>query len=510
MKRVVRGQELQEKMHYAIDLLGETVKSTLGPKGCNVIIDHSAFSPFITNDGVTIAMNIESDDEVINTILELAKESSIKTNENVGDGTTTTIVLLQGLYQEGMALINKGFNPMLIKKEMDILVAQIVELIQKDAHKPTYDDLKNIAIVSGNSLEIGDLVSEAFFKIGQREGIIIQEGTDFQDQMIFKKGYYLDTGLVSPYYLQGQKEKQWSNVNVLLIKGLVDDFEPLSLIINDLIAQKASLLIIAEDYTDNFINETLSLYLQENINIFLAKLPGYGLTKWEILKDLECIIDNDSYNFDCNLSITNLGKISRLVINENSLTLDFIPNKKVQERIATLEQNKDKNNEELKRRMAMLNQGIIEIQVGATTDVERREKKMRYDDALSAIDAASKGVLPGSGLSLYKAASVLENSPILGDMYNQVLKLPLKQILINAGLNYEEISTEIEKNHFQKLYNIAQDKYEDIKKTAVIDSMPVVINSLVNANSIAGILLTTSSLVINEHESNLKTDLMDI
>ena len=222
MKKVISGIELQEKMCEAILLLCGTVKETLGPKGNNVIIDHSNFSPFITNDGVTIALNIESEDEVVNTILKLAKEASIKTNEVVGDGTTTTLVLLESIFNEGIDLVKSGVNPITIKKELEQSIIKILPELEKQKMVPKKNDLKNIAIISSGDEKIGEIISDVFDKIKSKEAIQIKEGGD-ETKVRYFSGYKFDSITPSIYFFQDEKNIKYNNADVVIINHFLEE-----------------------------------------------------------------------------------------------------------------------------------------------------------------------------------------------------------------------------------------------------------------------------------------------
>lgn len=503
MKKVVRKEELQEKMQEAIDLLCDTVKSTLGPKGDNVIIDHSSFSPFITNDGVTIAMNIESDDAVINTILELAKEAAINTNQVVGDGTTTTLVLLQSIFNYGRRLIQEGLNPIILRKELKNSLKEILAKIAVEKIVPRDEELRDIAITSANSSEIGSIVSEAFLKTKNKRAIDIVEGTD-KTEVIKKSGYIIDSQLASPYFFKGNDQINVKKPKVLLVKNNLNDLEEIADIVNDIEKNDDSLIILADDYSDYVINQSVSLLLNNELKIYLLKWSEFGKKKVDIMSDVSVITGSsiDEKNFDYG----SLGSCLDIKITLKEVVFSFKENKRVKERLEDIELEIKENNDErefLERRKAMLNNELIEIRVGAATKTERREKKMRYDDCLGAISSASKGVLPGSGIILYKISKTLDLSKKTNFLFAESLKEVLKQILRNAGLNEQDIILEIEKSNFQKIYNVKTNEFEDSKVTKVLDAQEVVEKALINAVAIASMLLTTSALIINEYQNNL-------
>ncbi len=506
MKKVVSGKELQDKMVDAINLLCDTVKITLGPKGNNVIIDHSTFSPFITNDGVTIAENITSEDEVINTILELAKEASIKTNANVGDGTTTTLVLLQSIFNEGIKLINNGFSPIVLKRELDNYLDVIISKLKSMARIPSKEELKNVAIISSNDEEIGKNITNAYLKVLNRDAISIKEGEEDITKINYLKGYMLDSILASPYFLKGLNKKIYNKPYLLLINNNLDDIEYISNIINKIIDEKENLIIIASDYTEDVIQNILEINMNCDKEIILLKTPEFGFKQLEILKDLEIISNAKIINDITNINNYFLGKVSRIEIDNEKVIINYQNNNNIKDYLVKLKKdlkNTTSEKEFISSRINMFKKGKVEILVGAKTTTERREAKMRYDDALWAISTAKIGILPGSGITLAIISDELNDNNNASIILKIALNKPLRQILDNSSLNYEEIYQELKNNNFNTLYNINTSIYEDIKDTLVIDPLNVVINAIKNAISIAGMLLTTTSIIINEYQNNM-------
>ena len=498
MKKIIKDEELYAKMLEAISLLCDTVKTTLGPKGCNAIIDHSTFRPFITNDGVTIALNIESEDAAVNTILELAKESAINTNNNVGDGTTTTLVLLESIFTNGLKLIKEGMNPILLKKELNKYLEEIIIKIKEEKIKPSKRKLKQIACISGGAKEIGEKVSEAYFKVLNKEAIFLKEGKEVDTIVNFLKGYTFESNLASPYFLKSQDRLEFNEPLFLLLDKEISDIEEVSFILNIIIDNKRPLIILANNYSDLFIQNILTLNEEANTSIILLKTPYYGLNSAYLLDDIkastEAKIEKDIVS-DYNV----LGKAKHITIDDKIVNISFEKNSLVTKRIEELKKSslEDKN-----KRIAMFKNGSAEILVGGLTETERREKLMRYEDALWAISEGSKGIVPGSGLILSKISHSLSNKGV-ENIYKEALLKPLEQILLNAGLEYDKIYEEIKKKDFKVLYNVSLDKEERVENTLVYDPLSVLINSLTNAVSIASMLLTTTSLIINEYQNNL-------
>ena len=507
MKKIVSGNELYDKMCEAINVLCGAVKITLGPKGNNVIIDHSSFSPFITNDGVTIAENIESEDEVVNTILTLAKEASIKTNDLVGDGTTTTLVILEGIFNEGLKLIKNGFNPIILKKELNKYLDKLITKLNDYTRIPSDKDLYNVALTSSNDSVIAKNITEVFIKTKSINAINIKEIDSNKSSVEFLNGYRFETVLASNYFLNEQKSIEYNKPNILIINNKLDNIESIASILNEIIKNDNSLIIISDDYNEDVVNDLVSIYLSNEIKICLLKTPSYGYKAHEILKDISIISEANIVNNDY-ITLNNLGCVNNIVINNDEVVLSFDYNDKIKKLVNEIKsKNKlndiDKNFNDL--RISMLSTTVADILIGANTTTERRELKMRYIDAIHAIDVSTTGILPGAGITLLKLRNeiIIEND--IDKLFYNVLYLPFKQILINSGINDKEIYDNIKNSNFSTLYNINKDNYENITRTTVIDPTNVIQNALKNAVSITSMLLTTSYIIINEYKNNLNT-----
>lgn len=511
MKKVITGKELYDCEEKAIALLCGTVKKTLGPRGSNAIIDHSLMNPFITNDGVTIARNIESEDERINTILTLAKEASIKTDETVGDGTTTTLVLLESLFKSGLAKIKDGLNPHLLKNELDEALENIIEEIKKESKTPTEENYYNIASIAASNKNIGKLITRMYLKVGS--AIKIEESKTSETYTKIINGYSFEPLLASPYFFNNTNEIIYKNSLILIMLKEVNEIGEISEIINYTIEKRIPLVILATDYTEEVINEVLSLNLSKITNVTLLKLPEYGLHQMEVLKDLEIISNAKIAKSSDELSLNNLGKCEEIKITKELATINNNLQSKVikryinnlKEKISTIDD--DFELEFQSNRLSKLTNGIGIIYVGATTTTEAREKKMRFDDAFCALNCAANGIIPGSGLILLKIKENLEAKNNGSIILKEALDKPFMQILENVGINPSNIYNKIKASDFNIIYNVFENKFETISKTKVIDPTTVVITSLKNAVSIAGMLLTTTSMIINEQQELINYNL---
>lgn len=511
MKKVVSGTLLTEKMTEAVHLICDTVASTLGPKGKNVIIDHSAFSPFITNDGVTIAENVESEDEVIETILSLTKEASIQTNLAVGDGTTSTLVLLKSIFDAGLECIQSGVSPMILKKELDKSVIEIAKMIKQKSRKPTKQELVQIAKISANDEEIGTLVSEAYLKVENRFGVQLLEQDEGNTKINYIKGYRMEMNLASPYFLHDSSAKQLKDSYILLMQKKWERIDDLAPMLNIILKEKRPLILVSEDYSDSFVQDVLTFHFETNSEIYLLKNPEYGTKQLELLKDLECISHGAIVDHPNETKIEHLGVIKNITIAKNEIVFSYQKSANVLKRRKEIfgQMKESQNDLEKKwnqKRMASFQKGFAEIKIGAPTTTERREKKMRFEDALCAMDTATQGILPGSGLVLLEISQKIEEDTIGMQILKEALKKPFYQILENAGIDAKNVFEQIQKQDFTYLYNVQTDEYEFASNTNVVDATKVVIESLVHAVSIAGMLLTTNHLIINEVQNEINKE----
>ncbi len=508
IKKVIKGNALHEYCEKALDLLCDTVAMTLGPQGSNAIIDHSCFSPFITNDGVTIAKNIESDNEIINTIFTLAKEASIKTDEEAGDGTTTTLVLLNSIYKNGLSKINEGYNPQIVKKELDKATKDAINLLKTYSRKPNPNDYKLVASIAANDEEIGLLLSQTYLKLNCPQALKIKESSNGSTYIKITKGYTFDSVLASPYFLVNQDSIVLNDAKTLIINAEINNINYISELINYLIKENKPAVILAKDYSDLVVNEILSLNFAKKTNIILLKFPEYGTHQIDTVNDIKLLTNSKIINNEKNIDLNALGKTNSIQITNNSVHIHSKKDNANITKIINSLKAKIKNTQDeyelefLYNRLAKLTKGAGIIYVGGNTITEAREKKMRFDDALFALENINEGILPGAGLSFLKVSHHLINKSIGYDILINSLDKPFKKILENVGLDSNKIFLAIEKSNYSQLYNVNTDKYELVTNTKVIDPIKVVINTLKNASSIASILLTTNALIINEHNEN--------
>ncbi len=504
MKYIVGGKELETKKIEAIDLLCNVVSSTLGPTGYNVMINKDDEMPFITNDGVTIAKSLESDDKVLNTIIDIAKEASMKTDEIVGDGTTTTMVLLQAVLKKSMEL-SKKVNPLIIKKQLDLLLDKCVKELEKKMIIPDYKQLISAAITSSNDIEIGNLVAEIYQKMKNKYAIRISESTRDTYYEI-KKGYSIEIDDISNMYFDKVDEIILSNCYLLLIRSYFDNIDIVSEILNEAIDNNKNIVILANDFSEEVGNEILLYKIKYNKNIFIFKNPEYGFHKDLLFKDLSFV--SGAKICDISFSFSDLGVVEQIIINKEQVVFINDTDKsyvqKLKDEYLKLDSAYEK--EFMENRISKLENGIATIYVGGNTKTEKKEKIMRYYDALCAISIASKGIVLGEGVTFFELSSKLGNDDF-SNVFKYALSAPLNKIINNIGEDYEKISENIKNYNYKKVYNYKTSTYEDINSTDIVDPGYVLIESLKNAISIAGMLITTNYLIINENAKEEKLEL---
>lgn len=512
MKEVVYGQELKDVMYEAVNLICDAVSTTLGPTGNNVLINSDECSPFITNDGVTIARFIESNDKRVNTVLEIIKEASLKTNESVGDGTTTTLVLFQSIFNEGFKEINRGKNSIILKKELYGSLDNIITELKKINKKATKDDLISIASISSNDKQIGQYISEVYFKMGSKYAIKLEEGHREETYIETKKGYNLEIDNISNLYFQNTKEIYLSDSYILILKGYLNDLEQISEIINESIIKNKKLVIFSEDANDYIKQELLTYYLKDKKNIFLFNIPEYGSRKEFIEQDLAAICGCNIKNIDFEKAYFNdLGITKSVVITKNEVIL-YNDNDKIKTRLHDLKKELEDNYDEYEKefitsRIAKLEKGLSIIYVGGFTKTEIREKMMRFEDALCALEVASAGVVVGEGMTLLEVSDKIKSKTTGDKILKNSLQVPFNKIINNIGKDSEKLKNEIVKSDYKKIFDYTSNKLIDVDKTNILDPINVVIEALKNATTIAALLLTTNYLVINENIKIEKNEL---
>lgn len=488
MKKVIGSDELKIKIKEALELLCDTISKTLGPSGNNILLDTKDLAPFITNDGVTIASSISSSDEATKALLEIIKEASMKTNEMVGDGTTTTLVLLKAIYDLGLKEIGNGTSLYNLKKIWHEELKKILDEIEQKSRKPTTNDLYQIAYSACNDEVLSKVSLETILKVKTKNAIKILASKTKETYFDYVNGYVLNSFLSHEYFLNGDDKIAITHPYVLIYKGFLNSLEEISSMINPLLKDKESIILMTEGYSKELKETCLSLYYEKKAYIYLLELPTYDSMLFELYKDLESLL-----NFNNN----NISYLKEVVFTREETIL--FSNQDTNKRKEELEKeilmcHSNYQKEDLQRRLSMLETGLCTIYVGGYTEVEIKEKIMRLEDALCSLEVSFYGVNIGSGVTLYQIKK--ENKNLL---LSEILDIPLKQIILNNGISSLELEKHLKQN---QIYNFTIEKWEDMNLTNVLDATKVCTTSLQNAFSIALMLLNLSFLVINVDEKN--------
>lgn len=526
-KKILFGEEARGLLKEGVNELANAVKITLGPSGRCCAIQKSFGSPHLTKDGVSVAKEISLEDPIKNMGAQLVKDVASKTGEDAGDGTTTATILAQKIINEGLKNVTSGANPLNVKKGIDKAVNAIVTLIRANAIEvgDDYNKIKNIATISANNDEnIGILIADAMQKV-KKDGIITVEeakGTDTYIDIV--EGMQIDRGFISPYFVTNDKmECELDNPYILLYDRKISSFQSLLGILEKVQRTGRSLLIIAEDVDGDALTALVVNKLRGGLKVCAVKAPAFGDRKKDMLKDIATIVDGVVITEEIGLKLEDveleaLGKANKVVIGKNSTTIIDGAGKKedIDERVATIknqisEATSDYDKEKLQERLAKLVGGVAVLYVGAGSEVEMKEKKDRVDDALCATRAAiEEGIVPGGGIAYIRAVSQIDFLSFDNDdeeigykIVEKAIEEPFKQIVANTGK--EEGSVILQKvkelEQYEFGYNAKIGIYENLVESGVIDPAKVVRVALENAASIAGMLLTTECLIVEEKDS---------
>lgn len=503
MQKIIKGQELQEYIDLALSSLSDAVKTTIGPNGHNVIINTSEYAPFITNDGVTIAEAISAEDEITNTILTLIKEAALKTDSDIGDGTTTTIVLLESIYKSSIATIKDKSDTLKLKEDLQRSGTQICNLLKKYSKTPSNEDLKNIASIAANDEDIADLITKFYLSLDKSDNIKIYENTlNSKDYVQKLQGYFLDDVIASPYFFKDQKSI--TNPIVILFNTDITDIPLIQELIYNNKQLNKDLIIMADSFTDEVINTVLAINYEEEQNIILLNNPEYGSRKIDILNDIKTISQATNINNYYQGSI----KECKIDTNRVLFIYDYNPTtyiQKLQENLKNIHDEYEQNF--IMDRLSKLTCTYGQIFVGGATTLERREKKMRFTDALCALNASKYGVITGSAIPFYQISEELDSNTPADAIMAKALTAPLIQILTNSNVDVTSTIKKIQDSNYQIIFNAKRKTFESITTTNVLDNLKVLEIALTNATSIAALLLTTSHLVINTPKASNLSEL---
>ncbi len=531
MAKIVRyGKDARNRMEKGVDVLANTVKITLGPKGRNVVLDKGYGSPLITNDGVTIAKEIELEDNFMNMGAKLVYEVANKTNDIAGDGTTTATVLAQAMIHKGIEYVNKGSNPVFLREGIEKAGKEVANYLLNNTKKiETSKDIASVATISSSSKEIGEEIAKAMDLVGKNGVISVDESKGFDTELEVVKGLQFDKGYISPYMVTDRDKMiaELEDAYILVTDSKVNNIQDILPVLQSVVEEHKPLLIIADDL-DNDVTSTLIVNkLRGTFNVVAVKAPEFGDNQKNILEDIAILTGAKFYSKDLNMELKNLtiedlGKAKKVSINKDSTTIiDGLGDKEaVEERIEELNKQAEnsKNEYDKKRyheRAAKLSGGVALIKVGATTESELKEKKLRIEDALNATKAAvSEGIVSGGGLALIEAYKELKNSLKSDNIdiqrgYNVVLEslsAPLYQIAENAGYNGDTIVEQALNENKGIGFDAKDGSWVNLIESGIVDPTKVTRSAILNASSISALFITSEAGVSEIKKEDKKSD----
>ena len=523
-KEILFNEEARRALGRGVDQLANAVKVTLGPKGRNVVLDKKFGSPTITNDGVTIARDIELPDPFENMGAQLVKEVATKTNDVAGDGTTTATVLAQAMIQEGMRNVAAGANPMILKKGIETAVKTLVEEIKKRSIKVSgKSEIAQVASVSAADEEIGGLIAEAMEKVGNDGVITVEESKGLQTALNVVEGMQFDRGYISPYMVTDpdRMEAVMDNPYILITDRKISAIADMLPTLEKVVKVGKELLIIAEDVEGEALATLVVNRLRGTFKAVAVKAPGFGDRRKAMLEDIAILTGGTVITEDMgrkldSVELTDLGTARQVRITKDETTIidgvgdkDVIAKRVSQIRAQVEETTSEFDREKLQERLAKLSGGVAVIEVGAATEVELKDKKLRIEDALNATRAAvEEGIVAGGGTTFIDIIPALNTLEETGDvqtginLVKRAVEEPLRQIAYNAGLEGSVVVEKVKNTEAGVGFNALTEEYIDMVKAGIVDPAKVTRSALQNAASIASLVLTTETIVADKVEEN--------
>ncbi len=523
-KQIKFGEDARKSLLEGVNKLADTVKVTLGPKGRNVVLDKSFGAPLITNDGVTIAKDIELEDKFENMGARLVKEVSEKTNDVAGDGTTTATVLAQSMIKEGVKNVAAGADPMAMKRGIDKAVKVAVEELQKISVPVNgKEDIARVASISANNEEIGNLIAEAMERVSKDGVITIEESKTSNTELNVVEGMQFDKGYVSPYMVTDTEKMEAiiDNPYILITDKKISNIQEILPLLEVLMQQSGKLVIICDDIEGEALSTLVLNKLRGVLNVVAVKAPGFGDKRKAMLEDIAILTGGEVITSDLGLDlkdtqIEQLGRARQVKVQkENTIIVDGSGDKtqisaRVNQVKTQIEETKSEYDKEgLQERLAKIAGGVAVIEVGAATETEMKDKKLRIEDALSATKAAvEEGIVAGGGTALINVSPAVEKivKELVGgeklgaEIVLKSLEEPVKQIARNAGLEPAVIADTVKKSEVGIGFDASIEEYVDMKKSGIVDPTKVTRSALQNAASIASMVITTESLVTDTPE----------
>ena len=522
-KTLVFNEAARKGLEAGVNKLADVVKVTLGPKGRNVVLEKKWGAPTITNDGVTIAKEVDLEDPYENMGAQLAKEVASKTNDVAGDGTTTATVLAQSMVNEGMKTVSSGVNPIEVKRGMLQASEAVTDFIAGFAKTiGGKDEIAQVASISAAYTEIGETIAEAMEKVGKDGVITVEEGQTFGMELDFTDGMQFDKGFISPYFVTDadRQEAILENPYILIVNSKITAVNDLLPILEKVMNSGKPLLILAEDIEGEALATLVVNKIRGTFTSVAVKAPGFGERRKAMLQDIAILTGGEVVSEELGLKTENttvemLGEAARVVVKKDTTTIVDGSGKKadVEARVKQIQSeiddsDSDWDKEKLQERLAKLSGGVAQVKVGAATEVELKEKKMRIEDALAATRAAvEEGIVAGGGVTLIRAQGSIDKisggseAEVIGrNIVKKALEAPLRQIAVNAGYEGGVMVEKVKTAKGNEGLNAANGEMTDLVKAGVIDPAKVTRSTVQNASSIASLVLTTEALIAEEPE----------
>lgn len=513
-RTIIYGAEAQDKLLNGVKTLYEAVKTTLGPKGRNALIEqHRGSLPHITKDGVTVAANIYLDDKLENLGAQTVSSVSKKTASDAGDGTTTATVLAYEIFKEGLSFVKQGQNPMFLKEELINTSKTVVKYLSGISNQiSNKDQLKNIATISANGdTELGDLTSEAVYSVGESGDVIVEPSDTSVTTLEIQKGFRIDAGLVSPYFITttSKASAEFSDARVLLINAKVDNLTPILKPLEQGLKDQVPIVIVAQEFNDALIKMFIDNKLKNGLKIACVKLPFVGEERSDLLDDLAVALNTKVFLAnEEQIEFDQLGYSDTFVSNKVRTSFSIKNSESVSTRINTLNGQLDaetqtESKDYIKKRISRLNGNIAVIKVGGSTSTEVKERKDRIDDAIGATKAAlAEGFVAGGGLALYHASLNIEEKTNGDVVLKRAIQMPLKTILDNAGYSFDSVQKQYSSSNINQGLDIRTGETVDMLAKGITDPVKVTRVAVENAVSVASLLLTTGVLIGINREEN--------
>ena len=523
MGKIIKfNEDARKSLEVGVDTLADAVKITLGPKGRNVVLDRGFGAPMITNDGVTIAKEIELKDPIENLGAQIVKEVATKSNDVAGDGTTTATVLAQALIKEGLKMVASGANPVFIRRGMEVASKKVIEELTKRAKKvESNEEIAQVGAISAGDVEIGQLIAQAMEKVGESGVITVEEARSLDTTLEVVEGMQFDNGYLSPYMVSDSERMvvEMDNPFILITDKKISNMKELLPVLEKTVETGRPMLIIAEDVEGEALATLVVNKLRGTLNVAAVKAPAFGDRRKAMLQDIAILTGGEVISEEKGIKLENadislLGQAKKVrITKDNTVIVDGLGEKdEIQARIgqiknAIAETTSDYDKEKLQERLAKLSGGVAVIKVGAATETEMKERKLRIEDALNATKAAvEEGIVPGGGTILIQIAKAIEDFKLEGEeglgveIVKKALSAPLRQIVINAGIDAGVVIEKVRNSENGIGFDAAKEEYVDMVKAGIIDPAKVTRSAIQNAVSVSSVLLTTEVAVGNEKE----------